>query len=67
MAAVYHSPLFGYASVLCLGVALAKDIVAAKVMAMHTKIEVPEDLRRSLQDMNARIATLEYGVKTRGF
>lgn len=67
LSAFYRNPWFAAASVACLAVSLAKDIVAARVAALTVKLSIPEDMKRTILDMNSRIATLEYGVKTRGF
>ena len=67
LAGVYHSPLFGYASVGAMLGIMAHSIMSAKVALTTVKPGIPEELKRQIQDLNARIATLEYGVKTRGF
>lgn len=67
LAAVYKSPALGAAVVVALGLILTKEFFDKRYSALTIKTQVPEELKRSIQDMNARIATLEYGVKTRGF
>lgn len=67
LTAVYKNPFFGYASVISLGLTMAHEVVKSRYNALTIKTEVPEELKRSIHDINARVATLEYGVKTRGF
>lgn len=67
LAAYYQSALFAYASVLSLAVGAVQDVYARLVAVREQKPGVPEEVKRALHDMNARVATLEYGVKTRGF
>lgn len=54
-------------SVVVMGFILSKEYLdkAKEVKAAH--VVLPEDAKRRLQDIEARITTLEYGVKSRGF
>lgn len=67
MAGYYQSPAFAYAVVASLAVNAAVDVYAKLASTKEHKTGLPEEARRAIQDMNARIATLEYGVKQRGF
>lgn len=66
-AVIFRSSSLGYAAVLSLLLVLAKGILEVRWSALTIKTEVPEEMKKQIQDMNARIATLEFGVKTRGF
>lgn len=68
LAGVFQSPAFAYASVLAL-VALLCNEGLQFVKAIHEKKNAPIDeaLKRKLQDVEARLATIEYGIKQRGF
>lgn len=67
LASWYNNALFAYASVISLGILVAKQVLDARTSHLAVKAILPEDAKRTIQDLNARIATLEYGVKTRGF
>lgn len=68
LAGLFKSPAFAYASVLgVLGVlvhSVAKDRLAALVAK---QAPTDETVKRAVQDLNARVTTIEYNVKTRGF
>lgn len=64
---VLKSPALGAATVVSLGFILANGVLEARYNSLTIKTQVPEELKRNIQDMNARIATIEYGIKTRGF
>jgi len=61
------SPAFAYASVSSLGLVMAKEVFDRLHALKEVKSVLPEDAKRLIQDINARVTTLEYGVKTRGF
>lgn len=67
LSAVYRSPAFGAASVIALGFILANAILEARYNSLTIKTQVPEELKRAIQDIQARVTTIEYGIKTRGF
>lgn len=67
LAAYYQSSMFAYAAVLSLAVGAVQDVYSRLISVKEQKPGVPEEVKRALHDMNARVATLEYGVKTRGF
>ena len=70
LAGYYQSAAFAYTTVASLAVQLVSEaysrLLASKEVK-DVKPALPEEARRAIQDMNARIATLEYGVKQRGF
>lgn len=67
LAGYYQSSTFAFATVLSLAVGAVQDIYSRMVAVREQKPTVSEEVKRAIQDMNARVATLEYGVKTRGF
>lgn len=67
LAGYYQSAMFAYAAVLSLAVGAVQDVYARLVAIREQKPGISEEVKRALHDMNARVATLEYGVKTRGF
>lgn len=68
LAGWFRSPAFAYASVLALAVMFANGALDY-FKAIHEKRNAPveEALKRKLVDVEARIATIEYGIKQRGF
>ena len=68
MAAIFRSPAHAFASVVSVLGILTHGLIAERMAALAAKV-VPADetMKRAIQDLNARVATLEYGVKTRGF
>lgn len=68
MSGVFRSPAFAYASVLALAAMFANDALEY-FKDIHAKRNAPvEDaLRKKLIDVEARITTIEYGIKQRGF
>lgn len=67
LAGYYQSAAFAYAAVASLAVMAAHEIYSRLLALREVKPTVSDEVKRTIQDMNARIATLEYGVKTRGF
>ncbi len=68
LSGVYHSPAYAFASVVSVLGILAHSVVEARVAALTPKPGLlDEATRRTLQDLNARLVTLEHGVRTRGF
>lgn len=67
MAGYHQSAAFAYATVASLAVMAAHEIYSRLLALREVKPTVSDEVKRTIQDMNARIATLEYGVKTRGF
>jgi len=68
LAGVFRSPAFAYASVLAM-VALLGNNALESFRAIHEKKNQPveEALKKKLVDIEARITTIEYGIKQRGF
>jgi len=68
MAAVFKSPAFAAASVVGVLGIVAEAYLRDRLAVLTPKAaSVDEATKRAIQDLNARVATLEYGVKTRGF
>lgn len=67
LAGYLQSAAFAYASVASLAVNAVHEIYSRLLATKEQKPALSEELKRTMHDMNARIATLEYGVKTRGF
>lgn len=66
-ACLQHSVPMAYASVLGLGFIMAKELVEKIKLSRPEKIAIPQETTRLIQDLNARVVTLEHGVKIRGF
>lgn len=67
LAGYYQSAYFAYAAVLSFAVGAVQDVYLRLVALREQKPGVSDEVRRVIQDINARVATLEYGVKQRGF
>lgn len=68
MAAIFRSPAHAFASVVSILGIMAHSVVVERMAALAAKTPAADDtLKKAIQDLNARVATLEYGVKTRGF
>lgn len=68
MSAVFHDPAYAFAAMVSVLGILAHNVVQDRIAALTPKAgTVDEAAKRAMQDLNARVATLEYGVKTRGF
>jgi hypothetical protein len=67
LGAFYRSAALGYASVVALGLVMVKDVLERIATEKLAKMDGVEDVKKLVQQVNARVATLEYGVKTRGF
>jgi hypothetical protein len=67
LAGYHQSATLAYAAVASLAVGAIQEIYNRMLVIKEQKPGLNDDVKRAMQDMNARIATLEYGVKTRGF
>lgn len=67
LAGFYQSAAFAYAAVASLAVGAVFEVYNRMLVIKEQKPGINEEVKRAIQDMNARVATLEYGVKTRGF
>lgn len=68
LAGVYRSPAFAYASVLSLMVLVSENILEY-FKERHAKLNQPLDemVQREMRDLKARVTTIEFGIKQRGF
>lgn len=68
LAGVYKSPAFAYASVLALVSVLAANVVALyQDMLKLRSTPIDEVTKRKITDLEARVSTIEFGIKQRGF
>jgi|GEM_PF-3668041 len=67
MAAYFQSSALAYAAVLSSAVNAVYSIYSRLVAVKEQKPGLNEEARRVMQDLGARIATIEYGIKARGF
>jgi len=68
LAGVYKSPAFAYASVLALVSVLAANVVSLyQDMLKLRSTPLDEVTKRKITDLEARISTIEFGIKQRGF
>lgn len=67
LAGYYQNTAFAYASVASLAVSAVYSIYTRLVSIREHKPGLDDKTRQVIQDINARVATLEYGVKQRGF
>jgi hypothetical protein len=67
-AIVTRSAAFAFAATAALGVSLVAEAVFEKLLAMRniSLTLSPED-KRKLQDVEARLANIEHGIRTRGY
>jgi hypothetical protein len=61
-----RSAALSYAVVAALIVLAAKDYIALKSV-VAAKPGLPDEIKRQIQDLNARIVTIEHGISVRGF
>lgn len=68
LAGVYKSPAFAYAAVLALVSVLAANVVTLyQDMLKLRSTPVDEATKRKITDLEARVSTIEFGIKQRGF
>lgn len=67
LAAWFRSPAFAYAAVLALVVTLGKEVFSSVMDAKVFKNTLPEEAKKRLQDMEARVTSIEVGIQRRGF
>lgn len=48
-------------------VSLAYDFIERHYSSRNVEFTVPEDFKRKVQDVEARVTSIEYGIKQRGF
>ena len=67
LSAVPQSPAIAAAAVVGLGLVLGRDAYEKAKDAAGVKVALPEEAKRKIQDLEARVLTIEYGIKQRGF
>jgi len=68
LAGIYRSPAFAYASVLALVSVLVGNIVAIYQDMLKLRSTPTDELtKRKMTDLEARVSTIEFGIKQRGF
>lgn len=50
-----------------LAVSLAYDFIERHYSSRNVEFQIPEEHRRKMTDLEARVTTIEYGIKARGF
>lgn len=54
-------------AVAALAVSLAYDFIERHYSSRNVEFQIPEDFKRKVTDIEARITTIEYGIRQRGF
>lgn len=67
LGAVEKSPAMAYGAVVTLGLILAREAWDKAHVAKVTPPAVSDELKRKVTDLEARITTVEYGIRQRGF
>lgn len=67
LAAIFHSAPFAYAAVLALLVTLVKEVFAGILDARIVKNTMPEEGKKQLNELAARVTNIELGIQRRGF
>lgn len=67
MAGYFQNSALAYAAVLSSAVSVAYSIYSRMIAIREQKPGLNDEAKRAVQDLGARVATLEYGVKERGF
>ena len=67
LGAVEKSAAMAYGAVVTLGLVLAREAWDKAHVAKAAPAGVPDEVKRKLQDLEARIVTIEFGIKARGF
>jgi hypothetical protein len=68
LAGLYKSPAFAYAAVLSLVSVLAVNVVDMYQNLIKLRATpMDEATKRKITDLEARVSTIEFGIKQRGF
>lgn len=67
LGAVQHSAAMAYGAVVTLGLILAREAWDKAHQAKPAASGLPDEAKRKIQDLEARVTTIEYGIKQRGF
>lgn len=64
---IEKSTSMAYAVALGMGFILSNNLIEKIKLAKEVKTGVPDEVRRNLQDLSARVTTIEHGIRVRGF
>lgn len=67
LAGVFHSAAFASAVVASLAIIAIRDSVFEYFLNKQTKSQVPEEVKRKIGDLEARVTSIEAGISRRGF
>jgi len=67
LGAIQRSPAMAYGAVVTLGLILAREAWDKAHVAKVITTGLPDEAKRKIQDLEARVTTIEYGIKQRGF
>jgi capsule polysaccharide export protein KpsC/LpsZ len=67
LGAVEKSAAMAYGAVVTLGLILAREAWDKAHVAKVITTGLPDEAKRKIQDLEARVTTIEYGIKQRGF
>jgi len=67
LGAVQHSAAMAYGAVVTLGLVLAREAWDKAHAAKPVSSGLPDEAKKKIQDLEARVTTIEYGIKQRGF
>ena len=63
----FHSAAFAYSAILGLGMILAYNAFETVQANKTYRQQLPPEIKRSMEDLNARVLTIEHGIRARGF
>jgi hypothetical protein len=61
------SAAFAYASVLSLAAAMGRETFLAVLESRTAKSTLPDETKRKMDELAARVTTIEVGIQRRGF
>lgn len=67
LAFMARSAALAYAAILGMGFILAAELIKALKLKQPVNFDIPADVKRKIQDLEARMVTIEYERKQRGF
>ena len=67
LGAVEKSPAMAYGAVVTLGLILAREAWDKAHVAKVITTGLPDEAKKKMLDIEARVKTIEYGIRQRGF
>lgn len=67
LGAIQHSAAMAYGAVVTLGLVSAREAWDKAHVAKAPASGTTDEAKRKIQDLEARVTTIEYGIKQRGF